>query len=75
MYKGFTSDLKNRLKKHTVFDGFNSYTQKRGPWSLVYTEKFETEAEARAREKFLKSGKGREFLKSILGDYPPLADG
>ena len=74
LYTGFTSDLKKRIKKHTVIDGFNSYTQKRGPWKLVYSEQLRTEKEARIREKFLKSGQGRQWLKKTLGDYLPQAD-
>jgi predicted GIY-YIG superfamily endonuclease len=34
---------------------------------LIYEENFATRAEAMAREKFLKTGKGREFLKSKIG--------
>jgi hypothetical protein len=33
---------------------------------LIYEETFATRAEAMAREKFLKTGKGREFLKTKL---------
>ncbi len=54
LYKGFTSNLDKRIEQHTVEDGFNSYTQKRGPWKLVYFEKFKTSQEARIREKYLK---------------------
>ncbi len=36
------------------------------PWELVYKEMYITRKEARQREKFLKSGKGRDFLKQIL---------
>ncbi len=35
---------------------------------MVYKEEFETRVEARAREKYFKSGIGREYLKSILDD-------
>ena len=75
LYKGFTSDLEARLQKHNAHDGFSGYTQGKGPWELIYKEEYENEAAARAREKFLKSGKGRELLKKILGAYPPQADG
>jgi hypothetical protein len=32
---------------------------------LILVEEFETRAAARDREKYLKSGSGKEFLKSI----------
>lgn len=67
LYKGFTSDLQQRVSQHNAHDGFRSYTHKKGPWKLVYSEQFATEQEAREREKFFKSGKGRAFLKLILG--------
>ncbi|MCF7846381.1 MAG: GIY-YIG nuclease family protein [Candidatus Peribacteraceae bacterium] len=75
MYKGYTSDLSGRLAKHNEDDGFKSYTTGRGPWKLVHKETFQVEKDAIKREKFLKSGQGRQFLKTTLGDYPPQADG
>lgn len=62
-YIGFTSDLKNRISRHN--DGFVKSTRNRRPLKLVYTEEFGTKSEARQREKFFKTGKGREFLKEI----------
>jgi predicted GIY-YIG superfamily endonuclease len=42
---------------------------------LVYIEEYLTRAEAMAREKWLKSGVGREWLKVKLGRAsPPSAD-
>ncbi len=64
LYKGHTANLKKRIVQHTADDGFSSYTKKRGPWTLVYFERFVTRKEAEEREKFFKTGKGRDFLKS-----------
>lgn len=64
LYKGFTNNLERRLKEHNF--GKNKTTAPYKPWSLVYNEGFETRKEARKREKYLKSGAGREFLKNIL---------
>ena len=75
LYKGFTSNLKKRLKQHNSNDGFLSYTNNRGPWKLIYKEEYETEKNARFREKFLKSGVGREFLKKQLVRLSATADG
>jgi len=63
LYKGHTKDLDNRLKEH---QSEGNWTKRRGPWQLVYTEVAKTKSEAMKREKFLKSGKGREFLKSVV---------
>lgn len=46
--------------------GVTKSTKNRGAWLLVYQEAFATHAEAMRREKYLKSGKGREELKRIL---------
>jgi putative endonuclease len=43
-----------------------SYTKKHMPWELVYYESFETRSEAMAREKFFKTGKGRDWLMNKI---------
>jgi putative endonuclease len=75
LYKGYTVHLNKRFALHNANDGFSSYTSKRGPWELVYSEKYRTKNEAKERERYFKSGQGRKYLKEILGDYPPEADG
>jgi len=64
LYKGFTKDLQNRLKQHN--SGKTKSTKGYRPWELVYYEKYDTLDEAIKREKFLKTGIGREFLKDII---------
>jgi len=61
-YIGFTSDLERRILEHN--SGLVKSTRNRKPFELIYTEEFEIKEQAMAREKFFKSGKGREFLKS-----------
>ena len=38
------------------------------PWELIYSEKFDNYTGARKRELFLKTGKGRGFVKNIWRD-------
>ena len=64
LYTGSTQNLEARLRAHN--DGLNPYTKGRGPWELMHSEEFPTRSEAMKREKFLKTGKGRDFLKEIL---------
>ena len=60
-YVGFTSkDPSVRLKEHN--SGTNAWTRQNKPHILILLEAFKSEAEARAREKFLKSGQGRKWL-------------
>ena len=62
-YIGSTQDIKKRLLEHN--NGKCRYTKGRSPWKLVYKEELETRGDAMKREKFLKSGKGREFLDNL----------
>ena len=59
-----TNDLKRRIYEHNL--GKNKSTRPYRPWTLVYFDSFETRVEARSREKYLKSGIGREFLINKL---------
>ena len=63
-YVGMSGDPEKRLLEHN--NGYTKSTKGSRPWTKVYTESFETLNEAVAREKYLKSGVGREFLDKIL---------
>jgi putative endonuclease len=68
LYTGSTSDLERRLEQHNA--DVSTSTKNRGPWQLVHQENFLTLAEAVRRERYLKTGKGREELKQILNANP-----
>jgi putative endonuclease len=63
IYVGLTQNLDRRLDEHN--GGRNKSTKPYRPFKLIYSEKFDTRLEARRREKFLKGGSGKEFLKSL----------
>ena len=63
-YTGMTIDIEKRLKEHNARQ--NKSTKAYVPWEVIFKEGFKTRLEARAREKYLKSGVGREFIKSLL---------
>ena len=65
LYVGLTTDVRRRLGQHNA--GQQRPTKARRPFKLWFSERFETRAEARQREKFWKSGSGRELLKRRLG--------
>lgn len=67
LYTGYTNDLKRRLKEHN--SGVSTYTRYRGPYVLIYYEACLNEYDAKAREIYLKSGRGKLFLKSRLKRY------
>jgi len=64
LYKVFTTDLERRLNEHN--SGKNRSTSPYKPWNLVYFEKFIDRNKAREREKYFKSGMGREYIKNKL---------
>lgn len=64
LYTGFTYDLRKRLNEHN--DKKSTYTKYRGPYELIYCEVCRNENDARQREKYLKSGTGKRYLKSRL---------
>jgi putative endonuclease len=63
-YVGITNNLRHRLHEHNR--GKNRSTKAYCPFELVKVEEFADKDSARAREKFLKSGKGREYLRKYL---------
>ncbi len=63
-YTGFTRDLENRIREHN--EGRVSSTKERGPFELIYYEACLNEQDGLAREKYLKSGMGKRYLKNRL---------
>lgn len=63
-YIGVTSDLKKRFGNHTRGEVIS--TRGRRPFVLIRYEYFINKKDALARERYLKSGYGREQLEAIL---------
>jgi putative endonuclease len=64
-YVGYTEkSIDVRVKEHN--SGCNKWTRRNRSFILVYKEEFDKRISAMRREKFLKSGQGRELLDSIL---------
>ncbi len=63
IYVGLSNNVESRVKEHNAKHVFS--TKGYCPWYLIYKEKVGTRVEARKREKYLKSGIGKEFLRSI----------
>ncbi len=72
-YVGHTVNIQNRLNEHN--EGKNNFTRYRKPWQLLYSETFSNKTDAIKREKFFKSGKGREFLNQHINKSGCSADG
>ena len=66
-YTGSTGDLRARLRLHA--EGRVRSTAGRQPCHLIYYEACINRADAFRRERFLKTGKGKRFLRNRLAEY------
>jgi len=66
-YIGFTTNLKRRLTEHNLQK--SKATKPKSPYRLIYCEVYRNKRDAQGRERFLKSGSGRKFLKRQLKNY------
>jgi putative endonuclease len=66
-YIGYSANLRKRIQEHK--EGFSFATSFRGPWRLIYYEGYVNQEDALGRERYLKSGSGRRFLKTQLRHY------
>jgi len=67
LYTGCTSDLRKRIELHNTSKV--PATKLRYPLALIYYEVYLNKFDAFAREKWLKSGWGRNYLKRALKHY------
>lgn len=63
-YTGCTRDLRKRLEEHK--SGKVTSTKSRGPFSLIYFEACRSVEDAFTREKYLKTGMGKRYLKNRM---------
>lgn len=66
LYIGFTRDLLKRVKGHESGD---TPTTRGGKYELTYYESYRNKTDALGREKFLKGGSGKKYLKKQLKHY------
>ncbi|MBU1925395.1 MAG: GIY-YIG nuclease family protein [Candidatus Omnitrophica bacterium] len=63
-YTGATNDLQKRFKEHN--EGRVPATKDRRPFELIYWEACLNREDAFAREKYLKTGMGKRYIKNRL---------
>jgi len=63
-YIGSTVNLKLRITDHNA--GNTASTKHYRPWKLVYSEEFESLADARKREREIKAWKSKNYLIKTL---------
>ncbi|MBS1597074.1 MAG: GIY-YIG nuclease family protein [Bacteroidetes bacterium] len=57
-----------RLIEHNLTEA-KGFTLRYRPWTLIRTETFDTKSEAMMREKYLKTGRGREDVKKYVATF------
>ncbi len=67
MYIGCTNDLNRRLREHN--QGKSFATKARTPFEIVYFEGYRNREYAEERERFFKTGWGRQYIKKNLKHY------
>src|SRR3990167_8274650 len=66
-YIGTTSNIAERLRHHN--SGANRSTRNKGPWSVVYSEEYNNKSDAWKREQQIKSYKGGNAFKKLIGRF------
>lgn len=61
LYAGISSDISKRIRAHN--SGKVKSTKGFRPWKLLHSEVYPDRQSARKREKYLKSGYGKQWLK------------
>jgi putative endonuclease len=64
IYIGYTENLKVRLSKHNK--GLVKSTKPYLPWELIFYEAYKSKKDAKRREKYFKTTKGRKAFKLML---------
>jgi putative endonuclease len=63
-YVGACTDLARRLYEHNI--GHGKFTSMGVPWILKYTESFDSLADAKKREAYIKRMKSRKYIESLF---------
>ena len=66
LYVGYTTNLRERLQKHQ--NGEVTSTKFRRPFDLIFYEGYKSMKDAKRREGYLKSSKGKSSLNMMLRD-------
>jgi putative endonuclease len=67
IYVGFTTDLKRRFREHNAGQSFS--TRPYVPFELIFYEAYRNMKDAKRREKYFKTTKGRQILRLMLQEY------
>lgn len=64
LYVGYTQNIRKRLQEHD--QGENTSTKHRRPLKLIFLEYYILKEDAKSRELYFKSSRGKRMLKIML---------
>jgi putative endonuclease len=67
LYTGCTHDLKARIKLHNAKKVAS--TKKKVPYKLIYYEAYINSKDSYNREKYMKTGYGRNHINKVLSNF------
>jgi len=67
IYIGYSEDLKRRLKEHN--SGLSKSTKPYIPLEIIHYEAYKNIKDAKRREEYLKTNRGRTTLMTMLKEY------
>lgn len=67
LYIGYIADLENRLKEHNSGECFSITS--RSPFKLIFYEAYLNKEDAKRREHYFKTTKGKTTLRQMLKNY------
>jgi putative endonuclease len=67
LYIGYSENLKRRFSDHQKGEVLS--TKPRRPFELIFYEAYRERSDAKRREKYFKTDKGKSSIKMMLRDY------
>jgi len=67
IYIGYSENIKQRIEEHNA--GYSKSTKSYLPLELIHYEAYKNMKDAKRREMYLKTNKGRTTLMTMLQDY------
>ena len=67
IYVGYTTDLKRRFKEHN--SGSELSTKPYIPYEIIFYEAYRNMQDAKRREEYFKTTKGKTSLRTMLKEY------
>jgi len=70
LYIGYTTNIQRRIAEHKAGKSLHTRRHKAdGEWNFIYCECYVNKKDALGREKLLKGGSGRNYIKRQLRHY------